>query len=103
MGLLFESGDIDILEPVLEEKSECRLETEVYLPDYLPDIQKLLRCEIIPRVASRDMLAGRIAVEGEAEGGDDGFYVVQRKGRDVRGGAEGILAHFRGQRTRRGL
>ena len=67
MGLLFESGDIDILEPVLEEKSECRLETEVYLPDYLPDVQKLLRCEIIPRVASRDMLAGRITVEGEAE------------------------------------
>lgn len=67
MGQLFESGDIDILEPVLEEKSECRLETEVYLPDYLPDIQKLLRCEIIPRVASEDMLAGRITVEGEAE------------------------------------
>ena len=67
MGLLFESGDIDILEPVLEEKSEFRLETEVYLPDYLPDIQKILRSEIIPRVASRDMLAGRITVEGEAE------------------------------------
>ena len=67
MGLLFESGDIDILEPVLEEKNECRLETDVYLPDYLPDVQKLLRCEIIPRVASRDMLAGRITVEGEAE------------------------------------
>ncbi|MBQ6552120.1 MAG: DUF3794 domain-containing protein [Clostridia bacterium] len=67
MGLLFESGDIDILEPVLEEKSECRLETEVYLPDYLPDVQKLLRSEIIPRVASRDMLAGRITIEGEAE------------------------------------
>ena len=67
MGLLFESGDIDILEPVLEEKNECRLETEVYLPDYLPDVQKLLRCEIIPRVASRDILAGRITVEGEAE------------------------------------
>ena len=67
MGLLFESGDIDILEPVLEEKNECRLETEVYLPDYLPDVQKLLRSEIIPRVASRDMLAGRITVEGEAE------------------------------------
>ena len=67
MGLLFESGDIDILEPVLEEKCEYKLETEVYLPEYLPDIQKLLRCEIIPRVASRDMLAGRITVEGEAE------------------------------------
>ncbi len=67
MGLLFESGDIDILEPVLEEKSECRLETEVYLPDYLPDVQKLLRCEIIPRAATEDMLAGRITVEGEAE------------------------------------
>lgn len=67
MGLLFENGDIEILEPVLEEKSECRLETEVYLPDYLPDIQKLLRWEIIPRVQSRDMLAGRITIEGEAE------------------------------------
>lgn len=67
MGLLFENGDIDVLEPVLEEKNECRLETDVYLPDYLPDIQKLLRCEIIPRVASRDMLAGRLTVEGEAE------------------------------------
>ena len=67
MGLLFESGDIDILEPVLEEKNECRLETEVYLPDYLPDVQKILRSEIIPRVSSRDILAGRITVEGEAE------------------------------------
>lgn len=67
MGLLFENGDIEILEPVLEEKSEYRLETELYLPDYLPDIQKLLRWEIIPRVQSRDMLAGRINIEGEAE------------------------------------
>lgn len=67
MGLLFENGDIEIMEPVLDEKCEYRLETEVYLPDYLPDIQKLLRCEIIPRVGARNMLAGRINIEGEAE------------------------------------
>jgi len=45
---------------------EIGVESESVLPDYCSDIEKILRCSLVPRVNSKHLEAGRLVVNGTA-------------------------------------
>lgn len=74
-------------ELVYDGQTEQGVELEFVLPDYCPDIFRILRCSVTPRVASYSVSAdGRLTVDGTAyikvlyltEGSDEVFCSDQR-------------------------
>lgn len=43
---------VDYFDPVFEGAFEAPIDTEYNLPDYCPDIQKLLKCQAVPEISS---------------------------------------------------
>lgn len=50
----------------LDSVSEQPVDADVTLPDYCPDIERILRCSINPCVYSRNVSGGELSAEGEA-------------------------------------
>ncbi len=51
---------------IFNETSEQTVDSDFGLPDYCPDIQKILKCRIEPQIDSRNITADRIEIEGTA-------------------------------------
>lgn len=56
--------EVTVNETVLDASSEQPIDIDFMLPDYCPDIQKILKCEVIPQVNSRGISGERLDVEG---------------------------------------
>ena len=69
-------------EQILDTTYECPIDTEFTLPDYCADIQKILKCVIVPEVTSVVSVADSISVEGTA---DIRALYLDAKGECVRG------------------
>ncbi len=57
-------GEIGINEIVLDTSSEQPIDIDFILPDYCPDIQKILKCCVNPNINIRNMSGDRLDVEG---------------------------------------
>ena len=88
-----------INETLLDTTVEQPIECDALLPDYCPDIVRILKCTVVPAVTSRRAAAGRLEVEGMADitvlyvSGGDGIAKAQYKVPfartiDLRGSAE---------------
>ena len=53
-------------ETILEETVEQPVECDALLPDYCPDIRRILKCTLIPVPVGKTITAGRLEVEGLA-------------------------------------
>lgn len=49
---------------VFEENSEQTVDADFSLPDYCPDIRKILKCQIEPHIESKNIIGDRIEIEG---------------------------------------
>lgn len=49
---------------VFSDTAECGVDTEYYLPDYCPDIQKILKCCAVPHIESSSVVGERLTVTG---------------------------------------
>ena len=53
-------------ETILEETVEQPVECDALLPDYCPDIRRILKCTLTPVPMGKNITAGRLEVEGLA-------------------------------------
>lgn len=51
---------------IFEENSEQTVDADFGLPDYCPDIQKILKCQIEPHIESKNIIGDRIEIEGNS-------------------------------------
>ncbi len=51
-------------EQVYKESAEVPVDVDFMLPDYCPDVVKILKCRAAARIASRDSSGGTVTVEG---------------------------------------
>ncbi len=49
---------------IYQDKCEQTVDSDIKLPDYCPDIQKILKCRIEPEIQSRNIAGDRIEIEG---------------------------------------
>lgn len=49
---------------VLDTVAEQTADVDVTLPDYCPDIEKILRCTLTPKIQSRTLSGGQLQIEG---------------------------------------
>lgn len=56
--------DVGILASVLDAVSEQPVDIDFTLPDYCPDIEKILRCRIIPKIYNRNLSGGQLQIDG---------------------------------------
>ena len=49
---------------ICETKLELPVETEILIPDYLPQVFKIVKCFVYPVILQRQVMAGRLTVEG---------------------------------------
>lgn len=61
-----ETQNVGFCDSVFETTSEQSLEADIILPDYCPEIQKILRCSVQPDIKSVQNSSGRITAEGNA-------------------------------------
>ena len=59
--------NLSVIEPAFEGCKEVPLDIDFTLPDYCPDIQKILKCSVKPNITSRNISGGQIAIDGNAE------------------------------------
>lgn len=52
------------LSAALDAVSEQPVDIDFTLPDYCPDIEKLLRCKLTPKIYSRNLSGGQLQLEG---------------------------------------
>lgn len=64
MELVVNRQPVFINETLLEADLEQPVECDVLLPDYCPDIQKILKCTVEPVVANQTALGSRLELEG---------------------------------------
>ena len=55
-----------VCETVFEGTAEQPVDLDLTLPDYCPDIEKILKCRIIPRVTGKNISGDRLDVDGSA-------------------------------------
>lgn len=61
------SQTYDTFDPVFDGTLEAPIDTEYTLPDYCPDIQKILKCETSPELSSYQITDGILTCEGVCE------------------------------------
>ena len=61
-----DTQNIGFCDSVFETTSEQSVEADIILPDYCPEIQKILRCSVQPEIKSVQNSSGRITAEGNA-------------------------------------
>lgn len=47
-----------------DECAEQSVDADLALPDYCPDIQKILKCRLVPQITSKNIVGDRVCVEG---------------------------------------
>lgn len=57
---------ISVNSTVFEGCRELPVDLDLNLPDYCPDIQKILKCSVTPKITSRNILGDRLNIEGFA-------------------------------------
>ena len=67
MNFNSERKNIGICENAFETTSELTLEADLNLPDYCPEIQRVLKCCVTPHITSVYNTSGRITASGNAE------------------------------------
>ncbi len=55
---------VGILAKALDAVSEQPIDIDFTLPDYCPDIEKILRCKITPNIYNRNLSGGQLQVDG---------------------------------------
>ena len=66
MELELRRQTVPSFETILEETVEQPVECDALLPDYCPDIRRILKCTLIPVPVGKTITAGRLEVEGLA-------------------------------------
>ncbi|MBQ4100373.1 MAG: DUF3794 domain-containing protein [Oscillospiraceae bacterium] len=51
---------------IFDAKCEQAIECDLMLPDYNPDIQRILKCEVTPKITSKYINQNKLAIEGFA-------------------------------------
>ncbi len=59
--------NVSTLSIAFDSCKEVPLDIDFTLPDYCPDIQKILKCSVKPHITSRNISGGQISIEGNAE------------------------------------
>lgn len=54
----------DTFDPVFDGSFEVPIDTEYNLPDYCPDIQKVLKCRVVPELSSYGVSEDTLRCEG---------------------------------------
>lgn len=55
---------LGICKIAFEGCSEQSVDLDFNLPDYCPDIQKILKCQVMPKISARNVIGDRLNVEG---------------------------------------
>lgn len=55
---------IFLRETIFDDCQEQAIDLDFNLPDYCPDIQKILKCQVFPKVTSRNISSDRLDVDG---------------------------------------
>jgi hypothetical protein len=55
---------VGVLSTVLDSVSEQPVDIDFTLPDYCPDIEKILRCRIIPKIYNKNLSGGQLQIDG---------------------------------------
>lgn len=55
---------VGVLSTSLDAVSEQPVDIDFTLPDYCPDIEKILRCKIIPKIYNRNLSGGQLQIDG---------------------------------------
>lgn len=66
MNFNCESQKLGFCETVFETTAEQSLDADISLPDYCPEIQRILRCCVVTNVTSVQNSSGRVTAEGNA-------------------------------------
>lgn len=53
-----------VCKTIFEETSEQTVDADFALPDYCPDIQKILKCQLEPHIESKNIVGDRIEIDG---------------------------------------
>lgn len=64
MDYPIKTDSIFVSKTIFEEYSEQTVDADFALPDYCPDIQKILKCQIEPHIESKNVVGDRIEIEG---------------------------------------
>lgn len=64
MDYPIKTDSIFVCKTIFEENSEQTVDADFALPDYCPDIQKILKCQIEPHIESKNVVGDRIEIEG---------------------------------------
>lgn len=57
---------LGVCRPVFDGCLEQSVDLDFNLPEYCPDIQKILKCQVYPRITNRNIVGDRLNVEGIA-------------------------------------
>lgn len=66
MELNLQKQTVSVNEVIYDGTAEQPLECDVLLPDYCPDIQKILRCEVEPALLCASVIGEKLSVDGVA-------------------------------------
>lgn len=64
MDYMLERERITVPETIYEGCQEQPVDLDVSLPDYCPDIQRILKCRLEPRISSRSIAGDRMMLDG---------------------------------------
>ena len=56
--------EIGCLQTILDTVSEQGVDMDITLPDYCPDIEKVLNCTFSPKIFTQNLSGGQLRVEG---------------------------------------
>ena len=62
-----ENKRLGVCETVFESTVEHSLEADLNLPDYCPEIQRILKCNVCAQITSFQNISGRVTAQGNAE------------------------------------
>ena len=60
-------SNLAVRDLVFEGCKEVPVDMDFSLPDYCPDIQKILKCRVIPNISSKSISGDRLNIEGTAK------------------------------------
>ena len=64
MEFNLKKNPVGVLSTVLDSVSEQPVDIDFTLPDYCPDIEKILRCRIIPKIYNKNLSGGQLQLDG---------------------------------------
>lgn len=61
-----EKTAVGVIKKSLDAVAEQPVDIDFTLPDYCPDIEKILRCKLVPKIYNRNLSGGQLRVDGTA-------------------------------------